>query len=130
MSFKNGIMKRYVNEPLGDKGQLTNKNIKLTEFLQVSRRVTENYIKAWGNKKWSTTDQWKKIDEEDEEFRNAIDRQNELEEFWDCFFARLTLLHIEGFWDDDIFQSGIDKWNIINQRSLKALATVQEKRNE
>ena len=103
---------------------MTNPNIKLTEFLKISRDVTDNYIKAWG--KWSIDEQLKKIDEEDFEFKTATSRENELEEFWDCFFARLTLLHLKGYWDDDIFQSGIDKWNVIMKRSQKKITETRK----
>lgn len=91
----------------------------LLEFLIDSRIVTDRYIKVWG--KWSIDDQLTKINEEDFEFKTATSRENELEEFWDCFFARLTLLHLKGYFDDDILNSGIDCYNKINQRSKDIL---------
>jgi hypothetical protein len=98
-----------------------NPNIKLIEFLKISRHVTENYIKALNGRKWTKTDQWNKIREEEVEFRNATDRLNELEEFWDNFFAKLTLLHLEDFDDNTIMTSAISTWNKIHERSEKAL---------
>lgn len=94
------------------------------EFLKISRTVTENYIKAQGE--WSTTDQWNKIDEEDLEFRNATSKDNELEEFWDKFFAPLTLLHLEKFNDDEILDAGIKCWNKIHEHSQKTLSNIGE----
>lgn len=93
-----------------------NEKLRLMEFLNISRVVTNNYIKSKGV--WSKTDQWHKIWEEDREFRDAVEPKNELEEFWDCFFARLTLLHLEKFEDDEIFESAISTWNKIHSRSL------------
>lgn len=93
-----------------------NENIKLLEFLNISRAVTDNYILAKGE--WSKTDQWSKIREEEKEFRDAIKPDNELEEFWDCFFAKLTLLHLEKFNDKQILESAISTWNKIHNRSL------------
>lgn len=91
----------------------------ILELLTHTRKVTDNYEKAWG--KWSQEEQWKKIEEEDFEFKTATSRENELEEFWDRFFATLTLLHQKGYWNDDILTSGIDCLNKINNRSLKVL---------
>jgi len=103
---------------------MTNFNIKLLEFLEVSRAVTDNYIKAWG--KWSLEEQRKKIEEEELEFKNAYSRDNKLEEFWDNFFAKLTELHLDNFNDNEILQSGIDKWNVIMNRSQKKLTQTIE----
>lgn len=102
---------------------MTNFNIMLLEFLKISREVTNNYIKAWG--KWSLEDQRKKIEEEEQEFKNAFSRENKLEEFWDNFFAKLTDLHLDNFKDDEILDAGIKKWNIIMARSLKKLQDMQ-----
>lgn len=98
---------------------MSNKKITLIEFLEVCRAVTNNYNKAGYNKDLES--QWKKIDEEDFEFRYPDSRDNELEEFWDTFFARLNLLHKKNYKDNEIFESGIKKWNVIMERSQKAL---------
>ena len=105
-----------------------NENIKLIEFLEVSRTVTENYVKAVGE--WSKSDQWKKILEEEEEFRDAISPENELDEFWDNFFSKLTLLHQEKFQDEEIFSAGIKCWNKIHERSLKKLRESQNTKED
>ena len=99
-----------------------NPDIKLQEFLAISRSVTNNYIKAWGL--WSEKDQWKKIKEEEQEFTDATNQLNELEEFWDNFFAKLTLLHIKGVNDYAILESANSTWNKIYNRSLKAKPQV------
>ena len=96
-----------------------NPKITLVEFLKISHNVTNNYIKAWGE--WPITDQWKKIKEEEKEFEIASNKLNQLEEFWDNFFAKLTLLHIEKVDDYAIMESAISTWNKINARSLKAI---------
>ena len=102
---------------------MVNHNIKLLEFLEVSRKVTENYVQAVGE--WSKSDQWKKILEEEIEFQDATSPENELEEFWDNFFSKLTLLHQEKFQDDEILKSGIKCWNKIHERSVKKLQESQ-----
>lgn len=107
---------------------MTNPNIKLMEFLKISREVTDNYIKAWG--KWSLEEQRKKIEEEELEFKNAYSRENKLEEFWDNFFSKLTDLHLDNFWDDEIFQAGIDKWNVIMKRSQKKMTEYQRGKDD
>jgi hypothetical protein len=95
------------------------------EFLNKCRIVTENYNKAGYNK--DLVSQWKKIDEEDFEFRYPKSRENELEEFWDCFFSRLNLLHKKKYTDIEIFYAGIDKQNEIHKRSVEALVTKRRK---
>lgn len=103
-----------------------NPNVNLREFLEVSRHVTENYIKALNGRKWTLVDQWKKIREEEREFLDATDRLNKLEEFWDNFFAKLTLLHLEGYDDCAIITSAISTWNKIHDRSEKALIKSEQ----
>ena len=88
------------------------------EFLYLSRQVTMNYRIAWG--KWSIKDQWKKIKEEEHEFENATDSLNELEEFWDNFFAKLTLLHLKGTDDYAILESMNSTLSKITERSILA----------
>ncbi len=102
-----------------DQQSIGNPNIKLAEFLKISRSVTDNYIQAWG--KWTESDQWAKIHEEDLEFMKAPNKLNELEEFWDCFFAKLTLLHLQDIDDYAIMASAISTWNKIHSRSIKEL---------
>ena len=94
-----------------------NPKITLAEFLKISHNVTDNYIKAWGE--WPITDQWQKIKEEEKEFEIAPNNLNKLEEFWDNFFAKLTLLHLEKIDDYAIMESAISTWNKIYNRSLK-----------
>ena len=89
------------------------------DFLVDCREVTDNYIKAWG--KWTLKEQRKKIEEEEEEFKNAFSRENKLEEFWDNFFSKLTDLHLDNFNDEEILESGIKKKNVIMSRSLYQL---------
>lgn len=104
-----------------------NPKITLAEFLKISRSVTDNYIKAWS--KWPELDQWKKIREEENEFNLAYtknDNLNELEEFWDNFFAKITLLHLQGIDDYAIMEAAISTWNKINARSLKAIEAQSE----
>ena len=98
-----------------------NKNIKLLEFLRISREVTDNYIKTLNGKEWTLSNQWYKIHEEEIEFQDATSPLNELEEFWDNFFAKLTLLHLEKVDDYAIMESAISTWNKIYARSVKAL---------
>ena len=103
-----------------------NLKITLKEFLGISRQVTDNYIKALNGKEWSLSDQWNKIMEEEQEFKVATSPRNELEEFWDNFFAKLTLLHLEKIDDSAIMESAIFTWNKIYERSWKAIeAEVQ-----
>ena len=98
-----------------------NTKITLKEFLGISRQVTNNYIKALNGKEWSLSEQWKKIMEEEQEFKDATSPLNELEEFWDNFFAKLTLLHLEKVDDYAIMESAISTWNKIYARSNKAI---------
>lgn len=91
----------------------------IPEFLQRSRQVTDNYIKARG--KWDELDQWAKIAEEEKEFATAKTRLNELEEFWDNFFAKLTLLHLQGINDYAIIESMKSTLKKIEERSIKEL---------
>lgn len=100
----------------------------LREFLTKCRIVTDNYVEAWGE--WSFDDQWEKIDEEDFEFRTATSRENELEEFWDRFFATLTLLHQKKYHDDEIFKAGNEKLTEIHRRSVEALLTKRRTSHE
>lgn len=93
--------------------------MELKEFLEKARHVTETYIKAWGP--WTLETQWTKIKEEDEEFATPTDALNELEEFWDCFFARLTLLHLKGVDDYAILNAARSTLGKISYRADKAL---------
>ena len=91
----------------------------LEEFLQLSRAVTDRYIEARG--KWDLKSQWDKIKEEEEEFEHATDNLNELEEFWDNFFAKLTLLHLKGYHDYAVLESANSTLAKITGRSLRVL---------
>ena len=95
-----------------------NENIKLLEFLKISREVTENYQKAGHT--WNDYNKAKCFEEFDE-FMNPKDRQNELEEFWDVFFSTLTRMHLSQYSDKEIAEAGINCWNKIWARSVKVL---------
>lgn len=98
-----------------------NPKITLMEFLKISRDVTNNFIKAEGE--WTKSVQWTKIQEEEMEFRDVYSPANELEEFWDNFFSKLTLLHLEKVDDESILDSAISTWNKIHERSQKTVQT-------
>lgn len=95
-----------------------NSEVELLEFLEKARMVTENYTKKGYNA--TSSSQWKKIKEEEKEFRDAFSRENKLEEFWDNFFSKLMLLHGEEFTDKEIIEAGILCWVKIFSRSLEA----------
>lgn len=97
----------------------------MKKFLDKSRQVTDNYLIAWDGK-WPIKNQWDKIKEEDEEFEHPKNRLNELEEFWDCFFARLTLLHLKDYDDYAIIESANSTLAKIINKSIKVRLTVQE----
>lgn len=99
-------------------------DIKLSEFLLMSREVTENYLKA--GVVASIDKQWEKIKEEEKEFENATSPLNELEEFWDSFFSKLRLLHYKKYEDYAILQSAISTWNKIYNRSIQKLKPNSE----
>lgn len=96
------------------------------EFLKESRYVTERYMKVEGGP-WPLKDQWNKIEEENEEFKHPTSSLNELEEFWDCFFARLTLLHLKGIPDYAILNSALSTLGKIKYRSENRLAEHEKK---
>lgn len=82
------------------------KNLTLNEILRKATRVTESWQELKGP--WTVEEQELKITEEDREFQYPTSPENEIEEFWDCFFARLTKLHIKEHSDEDI-QRGFNK---------------------
>ena len=98
----------------------------LEKFLKDSRVVTERYMKIEGGP-WSVQAQWDKIEEENDEFKFPTSSINELEEFWDCFFARLTLLHLKGVDDYAILNAAISTLKKIDGRSEKKLSEHEKK---
>lgn len=104
-----------------------NKDLKFYEFLLMCRRVTNNYQEA--GKKWDD-DNEAKIKEELKEFLEPTDRLNELEEFWDVFFACLTRLHLKDYDEYAIFESANSTWNKIYERSTDLLNDNMVKKNE
>lgn len=95
-----------------------NGKVELLEFLEKARIVTENYTSKGYNS--TSKNIWKKIKEEEKEFRISFSPENELEEFWDNFFAKLILLHHMKHSDKEILEAGILCWVKIFSRSLEA----------
>ena len=91
-------------------------NMSLMKFLHISRNVTDKYIE---NGKVFEEGNLAKIEEEHKEFLEAFCPDNELEEFWDSFWSKLTRLHLTGYTDEQIFRSAVWKWGIIYNKALE-----------
>lgn len=89
------------------------------EFLSRCRKVTDNYVQAWGGHLWIPNDQFRKIAEEYGELANATTNLNELEEGWDIIFAVITYFHTKKFDDNDITKSMLMTLKKIEERSIK-----------